>query len=240
MDFTQSGQAGTSGCSYIFLDESGNLDFGGKGSRHLILTAVSMRLPSALTDALDEYRYECLAAGMNREYFHCFEDVWAVRRHVFGLIARHAQQISVDCLVGIKETGSLSRREVGEVYSGMMESLLLSTLSAESGSGVERVAIVTDTIPVQSRQKRQDKGIKKPLIQLRALKDDYYIFHHQSRSHFGLQIADYCSWAIFRKHEMGDARFYEYLQAAIRSETVTTVGKDEEGINDPPDYSAFC
>ena len=236
MGFTQTG---TSGCSYIFLDESGNLDFGGKGSRHLILTAVSMRLPSTLTDALDEYRYECLAAGMNREYFHCSEDVWSVRRHVFGLIASHAQRISVDCLVGVKDIGGMAQQDVGEVYSWMMESLIRSALAAENTGGIERVAVVTDTIPVQNHRRLLKGSVKKPLSQLQAQRFDYRLFHHQSRSHFGLQIADYCSWAIFRKHEMGDARFYEYLRAAIRSETVTTVGREADRINDPPDYSAF-
>ena len=48
---------------------------------------------------------------------------------------------------------------------------------------------------------------------------EYRILHHQSRSHYGLQIADYCCWAILRKWERGDATWYDRIEQVVRNES---------------------
>lgn len=47
-------------CAYLFLDESGNLDFSDRGTRYFVLTSVSMVRPFRMYDALDAYKYDCL------------------------------------------------------------------------------------------------------------------------------------------------------------------------------------
>ena len=47
----------------------------------------------------------------------------------------------------------------------------------------------------------------------------YRILHHDSRSHYGLQVADYCCWAVFRKYERGDDAAYNRFSPAIHSES---------------------
>lgn len=44
------------------------------------------------------------------------------------------------------------------------------------------------------------------------------ILHHESRSHYMLQVADYCCWAVFRKWERGDTAHYDLIAPAMRSE----------------------
>lgn len=44
------------------------------------------------------------------------------------------------------------------------------------------------------------------------------ILHHVSYSHYGLQLVDYCSWAIFRKWEREDKKYYDLIQPALQSE----------------------
>ncbi|OHC69590.1 MAG: hypothetical protein A3H93_02840 [Rhodocyclales bacterium RIFCSPLOWO2_02_FULL_63_24] len=44
------------------------------------------------------------------------------------------------------------------------------------------------------------------------------ILHHASRSHYGLQIADYCNWAVFRKWQKGEVEFYDLIKPALKSE----------------------
>ncbi|MDE2727510.1 MAG: DUF3800 domain-containing protein [Gemmatimonadota bacterium] len=46
----------------------------------------------------------------------------------------------------------------------------------------------------------------------------YHILHHQSRSHYGLQVADYCCWAIFRKWQTGENAWYDHIKPAVRNE----------------------
>ena len=65
--------------AYIFLDESGNFDFGASGTRYLVLTSVGMCRPFPAGDRLDDYKYHCIETGTDIERFHCYADRWGVR-----------------------------------------------------------------------------------------------------------------------------------------------------------------
>ena len=77
-------------CSYIFLDEAGNFDFSGRGSRYFALTSVSVRRPFRWPDRLDEYEHDCIERGIGLEYFHCYNGSRRVRSAVFDLIAANS------------------------------------------------------------------------------------------------------------------------------------------------------
>lgn len=40
-------------------------------------------------------------------------------------------------------------------------------------------------------------------------------YHHKKESNAWIQVADYCSWAVFRKWEGGDPRTYNQLQSRL-------------------------
>jgi hypothetical protein len=46
----------------------------------------------------------------------------------------------------------------------------------------------------------------------------YRVLHHASKSNMDLQIADYCTWAIYRKWNGGDERSFNRMKTAVRSE----------------------
>ena len=46
----------------------------------------------------------------------------------------------------------------------------------------------------------------------------YRVLHHASKSNLDLQIADYCTWAIYRKWNAQDGRSFRRVQAAVRRE----------------------
>ncbi len=46
----------------------------------------------------------------------------------------------------------------------------------------------------------------------------YDLFHHQSKSDLNLQVADYVSWAVYKKWTDGDLRSYDLVKKCIRSE----------------------
>ena len=60
--------------AYIFLDESGNFDFGASGTRYLVLTSVGMCRPFPAGDRLDDYKYHWIETGTDIERFHCYAD----------------------------------------------------------------------------------------------------------------------------------------------------------------------
>jgi hypothetical protein len=46
----------------------------------------------------------------------------------------------------------------------------------------------------------------------------YSVLHHDSKSNFGLQIADYLTWAVYRKWDRNDSRSYDLIRKFVQSE----------------------
>ena len=78
--------------------------------------------------------------------------------------------------------------------------------------------ISSSTIPVNKKRKAAEKAVRTALHSVLPPGMKYHILHHQSRSHFGLQVADYCCWAIFRKWQTGENVWYDHIKPAVRNE----------------------
>ena len=205
-------------CAYIFLDESGNLDFGASGSRYFVLTSVGMRRPFPSVAALDAYKHDCIESGTDIEYFHCYRDRKEVRNVVFDLIAAHLGRVHIDCLVIEKSRIIPALQEDVRFYPAMLNRLLKLVLAAEVNGNAEQVVVITDTIPVNRKRRAVESAVRIALPKFLPPGMQYRIFHHQSRSHYGLQMADYCCWAIFRKWQKGESIWYDRIRSAIRRE----------------------
>lgn len=205
-------------CVYIFLDESGNFDFRGSGSRNLVMTCVGMCRPFPAWEPLDDYKYRCIENGMDIEYFHCYADRKHVRNTVFSVIAQHLDDMRISCVVIEKTRVSPMTQEPKWLYRWMLGYLLGRVLAGEVSTGGKDVIVITDTIPVNERRKAIVKSIQLAVARNQPPNMKYRILHHQSRTHYGLQIADYCCWAIFRKWEIGDRSWYDRIKPAIKGE----------------------
>lgn len=205
-------------CAYLFLDEAGNLDFSPAGTRHFVLTSVSMRRPFPAFEVLDAYKHDCLEFGLNTEYFHCSDDNNHVRGRMFDLIAEHLDGMCIDSLVVEKPKTGPALREDKRFYPEMLGHLLRFVLPRELATGAEEVIVITDTIPVQKKRQAVEKAIQQSLAKMLPEGMKYRILHHQSRSHYGLQVADYCCWAVLRKWQRGETRFYDRIKPSVRSE----------------------
>lgn len=206
-------------CSYIFLDESGNFDFRKSGTRYLVLTSVAMHRPFPISGQLDRYKYDCIENGTNIEFFHCYNDRKSTRHVVFDLIATHLNNIRIHCVVVEKARIAPARQTTSRMYRWMLGYLLRGALTAELDTGTDRVVVITDTIPVNKKRKAVEKSIQGAVARNQLPGVKYRILHHQSRSHYGLQVADYCCWAIFRKWEMEDSTWYDRIKLAVRRES---------------------
>lgn len=71
---------------------------------------------------------------------------------------------------------------------------------------------------MELRAQAIDKAVKTALSAMLPEQVKYRVLHHASRSSFGLQVADYCNWAIYRKWEREDERSYELIRTRVRSE----------------------
>ena len=206
-------------CSYIFLDEAGNFDFSATGTRYFVLTSVGMIRPFPAAMSMDDYKHHCLEYGLDIEYFHCYRDNKNVRGRIFNLISSHIDSIHIDCLVVEKAKVEPKLQEDKHFYPEILGHLLKLILPAELDTGkVEKVIVITDKIPVNKKRAAIESAVSTALHNMLPSGLRYRILHHQSRSHYGLQIADYCCWAIFRKWQTGERVWYDLIKPALRSE----------------------
>ena len=206
--------------TYIFLDESGNFDFSPSGTRYFVMTSVSMKRPFPGYNELDEFKHECIETSHlpNLEYFHCANDRKPVRIGVFNRLLPGLSQLRVDSLVVEKAKTGPALQPATLFYPRMLGYLLKYVMNREQTPFTSELIIVTDTLPVQKQRKAVTKAIQQAIHDTLPSHMRYRIIHHASRAHYGLQIADYFCWALYRKWERSDTQHYDLIKAAIRSE----------------------
>jgi hypothetical protein len=203
---------------YIFLDEAGNLDFSPNGTRYFLLSSVAKERPFFAYKELTELKYDLVEAGMDIEYFHASEDTPIVRDKVFEIIRNNLTGIRVDSLVVEKRKTGPTLRTEERFYPEMLGYLLRYLLNGYNLSLYSEVIVFTDRIPVHKKRKAVEKAVKTTLANKLPKGTQYRVFHHESKSNFDLQIADYCNWAIYRKWDREDKLSYKMIRSVIRSE----------------------
>ncbi|MFU1478979.1 DUF3800 domain-containing protein [Roseovarius sp. C7] len=206
---------------YIFLDEGGNFDFSPGGSRNFTLTCVSLYRPFTLHTALDTFKYDLMEHRVSpriaMEYFHCAKDNRHIRTRVLDMLAAAVPPRSVDAVIVTKNKTGPALQAAEKFYPRMLGYLLRYAVTNAPG-GVGEVIVITDSIPINRKRKAIEKAVKITLANMLPEGTPYRIMHHASRSHYGLQIADYFNWVIYRKWERDDDSAYAMVASQIRSE----------------------
>lgn len=215
------------GAVYLYFDEAGNFDFSANGTSVFVMTCMAVRRPFSFQPPLLEVKYDCLEQGLNLEYFHAAEDRQAVRSEVFGVIAAHLGDVQAYVMVVRKNRVHPSRRAAHVLYQWAFEHLVRTACSDCVRVG-ERVVAVTDHVPVARNRAAFEKGLKPYLRQHLPEGVRYELLHHQSKSDLSLQVADYISWAVYRKWNSGDLRSYRTIGSCIRSEADALANHAEE------------
>ncbi|MCY4623847.1 MAG: DUF3800 domain-containing protein [Chloroflexi bacterium] len=205
---------------YLFLDESGDLGFGPKASRFFALTSVAMYRPFQGGAALDDLRYDLLEKGVALEQFHCANDNRHVRSQVFEVIAENLGNWQIDTCVIEKRKTHPSLHQHSSFYTAMFAAFLNSVSWPDMVRDAHEVIIITDALPVRGKRNAVQKALQGVMAHTMPNTIKYNLLHHQSSSHYGLQIADYCGWAVFRKFEYGDPEAHNKLRHAVNSETL--------------------
>lgn len=209
------------------MDEGGNFDFSKKGTKYFTLTSITTpRTWRNLYSRLSEEKYNLIEWGLEAstiEYFHCSEDNRYVRSKVFDILSEEFQNnhIKIDSIVVEKAKTHPVLQSEEEFYSRMLGYLLkyIFSLSFFETADYKEIIVITDKIPINKKRQAVEKAIKEVLSdKLKPLCKKYKILHHNSSSHFALQIVDYCNWAVFRKWESNKDQYYKVIQPFLRSE----------------------
>ncbi|MYB51347.1 MAG: DUF3800 domain-containing protein [Acidobacteriia bacterium] len=143
-----------------------------------------------------------------------------MRNEVFDLIAADLDALHINCLVVEKRKArpELWRGDSLRIYQWMLGYFMRRLVAEEKAAGTKKVVAITDSLPHARKRTAIAKQIKSAASRKQLAGIQYCLLHHASRSHFGLQMADYCSWAIQRKWEKAELYAYDRIKPAIRSE----------------------
>jgi hypothetical protein len=203
---------------YIFLDEAGNLDFSKNGTRYFVLAGVVKERPFHAYKELTELKYDLVQGGMGLEYFHAAEDNQSTRNQVFDIIEKNLADVAVDAIIVEKQKVARGLHADEQFYPKVLGTLLREILRQHVLAELAEVIVFTDSLPVMRKRGAVEKGVKMTLAAMLPGSVRYRVLHHASKSNMDLQIADYCTWAIYRKWNRQDARSFQRVKAAVRRE----------------------
>lgn len=210
---------------YFFLDEAGNLDFSPKGTKFYVFTCISTDNVSELMWPLHDMKHELIKNGHDIEYFHASEDRQSVRDKVFAVL-NSAKGYAIDSLIVEKAKTHPSLQDIKSFYPRMYQYLLKYIFKRAVRQNITQYVIFTDAIPVEKNREAIEKGMKTSVKSI-AGNNTFSVYHHASKSHFYLQVADYCCWAIYKKWNLGDKRSYVHIEDKVQSEfNIFAVGRD--------------
>ena len=218
---------------YIFVDEAGDMDFSQNGTKHYMFSFLVKQRPFTLHEYISNYRYSLLERNLDPlqtnkldiEYFHATNDNRYIRDEIFKIISTFEEE-KVKLYSYILEKPKVLPNKRNNKDTFYIENLkyaikkLLDKLQIATN-----FIIITDRLPLQKNKKSQIKALKQGIQEyIRAKKLDirYDIFHHCSASSVNLQIVDYLSWAIFRKFEKQDTKYYDKIKDYILNEDIMT------------------
>lgn len=218
---------------YIFVDEAGDMDFSKNGTKHYMFSFLVKKRPFKLHEYISNYRYTLLENNLSKfsnfkvdiEAFHASYDNKYVRDELFNIIETFEKEaVKVYSYILEKpKVEPLKRKDKDSFY---IENLKYSIQRLLDKFDIDtNFIIITDRLPLKQNKKKQIKALKegiKNYISNKKLDIRYDIFHHCSASSVNLQIIDYISWAIFRKYERNDIKYYDKIKKYILDEELMT------------------
>jgi hypothetical protein len=233
-----------SGDATLF-DSRGRCIVGSGASKCFILGAALIVNPAGLQTELDFLRLQLIAdpyfkgvpsfdvtRNKTANYFHAKNDLPEVRREVFRVIREH----DVRVVAAIRRKDALaisaSRRfeETGrkisetEIYDSLVEQIMHDRLHIAEHSHIwfarrgkrERKEALTAVIE-KARARFTTNHMEAVMARLGDRQPKTSIYSAKPSEVAGLQVVDYCLWALQRHLEKGEGRYFDYISTKFRA-----------------------
>jgi hypothetical protein len=187
---------------YVFLDESGNLDFSRNGTGHYVLAAVTSTNPLVSSQGLQQLKYSQLERGVDTELFHASEDRQATRDLVVAQLQTMSNTIKVHYIYAKKSKAYPALQNPAAFYAKLGTTLIKFVVAFKS-NGYDKVVVIFDKV-LNNKDKRAFLGVIKP--ELKKMGRPYQIYFHRTLSDFNGQIADYFAWSKYVALERNETR----------------------------------
>ncbi len=203
---------------HVFGDESGNFDFSRNkdASKYFILTTATFFDDRQACADLQDLRYDLAWSGQDHPGpFHATEDKQLVRDRVYAQLTPHSFRVDVTILEKSKSQPQLRKDDTTFYkYAWWLHMKYVTPRIATSG---DELLVIGASIGTKAKRDAFHGAVSDvmsqvtPTIQMKtaAWRDD---------SDTGLQLADYCCWAMKRKWENADTRSYRLIAPKVQSE----------------------
>jgi hypothetical protein len=206
--------------AYIFLDESGDLGFNfkkKKTSKFFVITFLLVKNKSPIEKIIKKtFRgFTPKERKFHRGVLHAFRETLKTRIKVLSALSE--KDVSVITIYLDKKRVYTKLQEEKHVLYNYVANILLDRIYTKK-------LIPLNEIHLIASQRETNKFLNHNFKQY--LKDKVLIKHklpikieikssHQEKC---LQVADFVSWAIFRKYEHGDESYYDIIKTKIFEE----------------------
>lgn len=161
---------------YVFLDESGNLDFSPGGTKNYVLAAVVTDNPLASSQELQDLKYDHLRSDVDTEYFHASEDKQTVRNAVIARLQRMTNTVNVHYIHAQKNKTNPSLQNTPAFY-GKLGTTLIKFIVQWRSSNYDEIVIVFDKA-LHAKDQRAFLGQIKPELKNSASRIIYISIEH--------------------------------------------------------------
>jgi Protein of unknown function (DUF3800) len=203
---------------HVFGDEAGDLVFkpAGNGiSKHFIIGTVTMD-DCSISDELIALRREFAWNGLQLDEFHATEDKQRVRDRVFDIIAQH--DLRFDATIYEKRKAYPHTRADPLYFYKLAWFKHFGQVAPEIASHRDELLVVASSLQIKRKKKTTKAAIHEAVTDVVNQVSPTVTFHcafSPAQSDPCLQVADYMTWAIQRKFELGDDRSYELIKHQV-------------------------
>lgn len=198
---------------YVFGDEGGDLTFKRKAgaSQYFIIGTATMGNCS-VGDELLELRRELAWQRVQLEMFHAAADKQRVRNRVFDIIAQADIRIDATILDKTKTMDHLRANPIRFYKTAWY--LHFKYVAPRICTALDELFVVASSLQINNKKQAVSQAVADVVDQVAPTA----VFHSAFFSAVSdpcLQVADYVTWAIQRKWELGDDRSYDLIRHQI-------------------------
>jgi hypothetical protein len=201
---------------YVFADEGGDFVFKrGAGISNYFMIGTATMSDCTIGTALVDLRRELAWNGLVLDQFHAHNDKQRVRDRVFDVIAASDVRIDVTILDKTKTQDHLRANPL-RFYKQAWYLHFKYVAQGIAGS-LDELFVVTSSLQIKRKKIAIHTSVRDVVQQVSPTA----LFHTAfwpAISDPCLQVADYATWAIQRKYEMGDTRSYDLIKPLIKTE----------------------
>ena len=203
---------------HLFGDEAGDFNFSShpSASEYFILTTAAFFDDYQACRDLEELRLELAWEGIQHAgEFHATTDAQAIRDRVYETLAKHAFRVDATILQKRKAEPQLTTSlERFYQYAWFYHLKYLVPRLCHPG---DELLIVAASIGTKAERAAFHAGVRDVVAQTAAGVVARTV-HWPAAVASGLQVADYCGWAIQRRWERRDDRSHALISDKIASE----------------------